>query len=318
MPKDEMVVYEEEENPKKGLRVFLSLLFFFLVVFLLVFYWFFPTGNIEFASPVPVSGNFTTTGLEKVQFYDNMRFPDSIISYRIEGCPPKRSDDMKTAFRIVSGLTSLEFYPVDSNEEIIINCKDEPEVVGGIFVAGEGGPVNITRGGDFNVITRGQILLLKDSQCSSPNIAIHELLHVLGFDHSKNKNNVLYNITNCNQDIGDDVINLIDELYSTESLPDLVFEDLSAFMEGRYLNTNISIRNEGLHEAGDSRLVITADGKLVKEVKVKPIDIGYGRVIILSNVWISQISVDELEYSIETDFSELDKKNNKIKLEIKG
>ena len=59
----------------------------------------------------------------------------------------------------------------------------------GLFIAGEGGPSNITKSGDFSVITHGSILLIKESKCERPNIAIHELLHALGFDHSENPNN---------------------------------------------------------------------------------------------------------------------------------
>ena len=45
--------------------------------------------------------------------------------------------------------------------------------------------------------------------------------------------------------------------------------------------------------------------------------IGFGTTIKLSNVWISQISVDELKFSIDYDFEELDKKNNELILNVK-
>ena len=50
---------------------------------------------------------------------------------------------------------------------------------------------------------------------------------------------------------------------------------------------------------------------------MKGIGIGYGRSIILTNLLISQFSVEKIELLIESSFSELDKKNNKINLEIK-
>ena len=308
----------EEGNEKKGLKLFLSFLFFLLVVGLLVFYWFIPIGSLEFIESNGESSNFSISNSIGMQFYENMRFPDSKISYNILDCPLKRINDMEDAFNILGGLTDLSFYPVNIDEEISISCQEAAKVKRGLFIAGEGGPSNITRAGEFNVITNGQILLLKDSSCTTPNVAIHELLHALGFDHSTNKRNIMYNVTNCGQTVGEDTIQLINELYKIGSLPDLVFENVSAKMNGRYLDTNVSIRNNGLKDAGISRLKIYADGKFEEEIQIESIILGYGRVVTLSNVRISQRSVEELEYVIESDFTELDKKNNRIKLKIKA
>ena len=310
---------DEEAEEKRGLKLFLSFLFFLLVVGLLLFYWFIPLGDFQFVLSSPGHSNFSDSSSSGgVQFYENMRFPSKEISYNIIDCPLQRTNDMEKAFEVISNLTILSFYPSSSDEEITINCEEAAKVKRGLFIAGEGGPTNITRAGKFSVITEGQILLLRDSVCTNPNVAIHELLHSLGFDHSNNRNNIMYNITNCRQVIGEDLISLIDDLYTEESLPDLTFENVEAGMSGRYLNTNISIRNNGLADSGDFKLIIYADEKKIKEVEINEILLGYGRVISLSNIRVSQISVDELEYSIESSFSELDKKNNKIELKIKS
>ncbi|MBT3691585.1 hypothetical protein HOG16_05090 [Candidatus Woesearchaeota archaeon] len=158
--------------------------------------------------------------------------------------------------------------------------------------------------------------MIKESNCKNPNIAIHELLHVLGFEHSLNRNNIMYNITNCDQIIGPDIFELIDNVYVAESLPDLLIEKVSANLEGKYLSTNISIRNIGLKDASDSKLIIFVDGKQIEEVEIESMQMGYGRVLMFSNIWISQLRIDEIEYEIRTEFSELDKKNNKIEIKI--
>jgi hypothetical protein len=186
-----------------------------------------------------------------------------------------------------------------------------------MFIAGEGGPTNITKGKDLNVIFQGTILLIRDSKCSEPNVALHELFHVLGFNHSENSNNIMYYVSKCRQEISDDMVDLINELYSIPSYADLSFEDVSANMNGKYLNTNFTIRNYGLKDTTSSKLKIYADGKEIKSIDIHPLEIGYGRSISLSNVFISQLNVNELEFLIETSFPELDKENNKIILEIK-
>ncbi|HDK41898.1 MAG TPA: matrixin family metalloprotease [Candidatus Pacearchaeota archaeon] len=246
-----------------------------------------------------------------------MRFPTKTISYRIDNCPLQKKGDMNAAFNILENRTSLTFYPVLDDEQIYVTCDSKAKIEGGMFIAGEGGPTNITSTINFNVILNGKILLIKDSRCSEPNVAIHELLHVLGFKHSNNKNNIMYNYSDCGQTIGQDSIDLIDNIYDVPDYPDLAIENVSAVMNGKYLDANISIRNNGLRRSSPAKLIISADDKVVKEFDVKGIEIGYGTIITLSNVWISKISIDELNFLIESDFKELEKSNNQIKLKIK-
>jgi len=150
-------------------------------------------------------------------------------------------------------------------------------------------------------------LLIRDSNCENPNIALHELLHALGFDHSENSNNIMYPISKCKQTIGDDIFMLINELYLTPSLPDLAFENVSAVMRGKYLDVNMSINNDGLKDSMESKIFIYADDKLVKEIELEALKIGYGRIISLSNLFVKQINVNSLDFFIDYNFSELEK-----------
>ena len=300
-----------------GWKSFLSIIFFLAVIFLLFFYWFMPWNEIEFGIKEKNS-NFSLSGLDKenTQFYPNMRYPSSEISYKISECPLKKKNDMERAFDILENKTILKFYSIDKAEEISVACDSSAKVEGGMFIAGEGGPTNITKTNNFNVILNGKILLLRESECERPNIAIHELLHALGFEHSPNPNNIMYNFSKCSQIIGDDTFELINKLYSVPSYSDLDFEDVSAIMRGKYLDLNISVRNNGLSESGAAKIEIYADDKFLKEIELNPIDIGYGRIIILSNVWVPKISVKELKFFINSSFNELDKNNNVIVLKI--
>ena len=298
-------------------KLFFGVVFVLIVVSLLGVYWFIPLGEINFGTKSGNS-NFSVgnSSFQGMQFYENMRFPNSKISYRIHDCSLQKRNDMERGFDMLANLTNLNFYAVESGEEISVVCDEKIKMEGSLFIAGEGGPTNITVAGNFNVILNGGILLLKDSSCSNPNIAIHELLHVLGFEHSSNENNIMYPVSDCKQIIGQDIIDLINKLYSVQNYPDLSFENVSAVMRGKYLDVNMTVRNNGLSDAEISKIKIYADGKLIKELDVDAIMIGFGTTIKLSNLWISQISVDELKFFIEYNYEELDKKNNEIILNV--
>ena len=286
-----------------------------------IFFYFSPFQTTEFVPQIEAQKNynFSSTGFEGMQFYKNMRYPDKRISYKIDdSCNLQKKADMEDAFEKIENLTIVDFYPVIDNEEISAVCEDKIKIEENFFIAGEGGPTNITKTENFNVISHGGILLLRNSECENPNVAIHELLHAMGFGHSQNKNNIMYEVSRCGQIIGDDTINLINNLYSVESKADLSFEKTSAKMHGRYLDVNVSIRNNGLRDAGESTMTIYADGEKLKEVDVNEMKIGYGASITMKNIFVSDISVKEVKILINSNFDELDKKNNEAILEIKS
>ena len=320
-----------------GLKIFLSFIFILFVVVLLVFYWFIPFGTIEF-NVASDNYNFSlnTSDMENMQFYKNMRYPDSKISYKIYDCPLQKKNDMLEAFEIISNSTILNFYPFDYNaetkefsgeenfseqeistEEISVTCDSKVKIEEEMFIAGEGGPTEVIGGEIFNIILHGKILLIKESVCERPNVAIHELLHVLGFNHSDNPNNIMYPFSKCRQTIGEDIPKLINQLYSFPSYSDLAFENVSAVMHGRYLDANVTIRNDGLRDSEKTKLEIYANENFVKEIDLDIIKMGYKKMIKLSNVWIKKTNFQELKFFINSSFNELEKKNNKIVLEIK-
>ncbi|MDP3987129.1 MAG: matrixin family metalloprotease [Nanoarchaeota archaeon] len=298
-----------------------SFITFVILASLLVFY-FLPIGEIvEFSVSGSDSNNFTignSTESQAMQFYSNMRYPERDISYNIEGCPVAKSDEMLRAFDLVESFTILNFHEVEEEEQITVTCDSSTRSEGRAFIAGEGGVTNVTSSGEFNVISKGQVLLLRESKCSNPIVGTHELLHALGFDHSENSNNIMYPTVNCKQNISEDMIEHINWIYSFPSLPDLLFEDASASMQGNYLSTSMTIRNHGLVESPPSKLIINANGKEVKEFDIEKISVGGGRVITLTNVFITKSNIEEIELLIENSLEEMDKNNNRITLKIKN
>lgn len=308
-------------NKKGGLKAVLIVLFVLLVISLLAFYWVMPFNSIEFFSS---SGNsnfsLNSSVPSEMQFYPNLRYSHSNISYDIDAslCTIKKQDDMLRAFDIIGNLTVLSFHPKKSNPNILITCDDKVVVEEDYFVAGEGGPVNITKSGEFNVISEGKILLLKESDCENPNVAIHELLHALGFNHSTNRNNIMYPVTKCSETIGDDIPLLINELYSIPSYSDLSFGNVSAMIHGRYLDTNITIVNHGLIKAGSSELVISGGGDEIDKQAIIPLEAGTEITFFFRNIPMGNININELEYTLQSDFNEIDKGNNQVILKIKN
>ncbi|MBA7643952.1 hypothetical protein ES703_51687 [subsurface metagenome] len=300
-----------------GWKIFFSFIFILFASLLLILYWFVPFKTIEFGIKSGGSNFSLNNESGNMQFYPNMRYPSPKISYQIYDCPLQKENNMERAFEIISDISVLDFYPVNYDEEISVTCDSKNKMEEGLFIAGEGGPTNITKAGEFNVILHGSVLLIRESKCERPNIALHELLHALGFEHSSNSNNIMYHISGCGQTIGEDIPELINELYSISSYPDLGFENVSAIIHGRYLNINMSIRNNGLKDSEKVKVIIYADETFATEIDLDALKIGYGKIIMLGNVWVPKINVKELEFFINSSFEELEKNNNRIILEIK-
>ena len=289
-----------------------------LAVFLLVLifiYWFIPFNEVQFG--IDKNPEFNVGNLSNnMQFYSNMRFPSTDITYLIEeGCPLQKRSEMVGAFNFIQNLTLLKFYPVKNNEEITISCEEESKSTdNGMFISGEGGPTKILSSNNFNVIFSGKILLLRESNCERPNVEIHELLHVLGFDHSENKNNLMYPVSKCSQTIGNDIVDKINELYSFPELPDLQLESISAKISGRYLDINVSVQNSGLKDSQPGTLKIYGDDQLIKEFDLKEIKMGYSLSVSLTNIWVSKREIKELKVIVSTPDSELALDNNQAVL----
>jgi hypothetical protein len=295
-------------NPK------IFLLAFFLIILILLNY-LFPQKELISIEKY-INTNFSINNSD-MQFYPSLRFINKNISYQIFNCTLKKEKDMNYAFSILENLTLLDFYPVTNNEQISVTCDEKlNESRQGLFIAGEGGPTEIIHAGEINLILKGKILLITPSQCTFPNVALHELLHVLGFKHSENPGNIMYNVTNCNQEIGEDILSLINDLYSIPNYPDLLFQEVVGIQNGHLLNINFTIFNRGLKDSENFYVEFYSGENMFKKINFGPIQMGRGRLFSIQNVIIKK-NTDELFLLINYLPDELNKRNNKIKLEIK-
>jgi len=313
-----------------GAKKTLAFLFMVVAIGLLVIYWFFPFSNFEDAKVQNTiqTNNFTgnpnfsyTNESKSLQFYPNLRYKHEDVHYYINSsCPLEKKDEMLRAMNILENKTVLNFYNSEDpeykkynpNTEILISCQNKNIERAGVFVAGEGGPVEIVKSGMFNVIKRGEVLLIRETRCAGPNIALHELLHALGFDHSDNPKNIMFGTMKCYQEMGNEIPKEIDRIYSYESLPDLTFEEVSSSTHGRYLDFNVSVRNIGLESSKNSTIKVYANNKSVKEISLGSLEPGEGTKYMSKNLLIKQLKLEELKFEIDSPGQELNKTNNEI------
>lgn len=248
-------------------------------------------------------------------FAKNLRFNHNNISYFITlDCSEERKQSMIDAFEAFeSEMDHITFYKGDINADITIGCGDTTISFGdNLFAAGEGGPSRIINTSSFKTIEKGKISLYDDQRCNYPIVELHELLHVFGFDHSKNPTSIMYNISKCNQRITPDMITIIDELYSIEPLADAIIGNLTAIKRGMYLDFNITILNEGLQNIDEIKLTVIADDEIIQIVNMEKLEIGYGRSLEAKNVKLPGIKTQNITFEVdyEQNVREINEDNN--------
>lgn len=255
---------------------------------------------------------------EKYLFYENIRFPDKLITYSINPeCSEIRARDAREAFELIQNNTILEFAEIKKASQIIVSCSEIEKEVKEYFIVGEGGPLTIVNTSKNYIILNGTILLYNDNNCKKPIVVIHEILHVLGFKHSNNQNSIMYNFSKCDQILENEVIKKINELYSKPSLPDLEISNITAKVHSIYLDFEIEITNQGLSQSEDANLSIYSEKEKITEYEFNSIEIGSGKIIKVKNLRIPS-STEKVTFIIdkENKIPETNKENNRATITL--
>jgi hypothetical protein len=252
------------------------------------------------------------------QFYESMRYKDRIIRYNIaSSCGEDRTESMLEAFSALENVTVLKFIQDQVNPELNILCSDVSPEAGqeDYFVAGEGGPSEVVNTSLYSVILGGKIALYRPDRCPESKIAVHELLHALGFDHNDNPDSILYPTLDCSQKIDEEIINDINRLYSWDSLPDLSVFSINASKGGRYLNFIVEVLNQGLVDVSNSSMTVYAGDKKVKDFDLEEIKIGARKILTVENLKLP-LSSSQVSFVVDDSnvIPELFEGNNQVDL----
>jgi hypothetical protein len=260
-----------------------------------------------------------------VQFETNMRFSHNDLTYSfVSECGEEKIGKMKEAFEIIERRTELISFKETKKEDsdILISCSNERITKDGhVFITGEGGPSKFLNLSLYPLIIQGEIMLYedlyksrRDVRCEEPIVEVHELMHVFGYDHVDNKSSILYPYFSCEQELGQDFVDDIIDLYSIEPKAEIYFENVSAVKSGPYLNFNVSIPNHGLILAGDVSLRVYAEGKEQKFFELNDIKPGVITSFNIENLHLPSRNTEEIEFRLISDTREYDLNNNVVKL----
>lgn len=160
------------------------------------------------------------------------------------------------------------------------------------------------------------------------NLAIHEMGHALGLNHSDDENDIMYPIlvvpSKEIKGIPDKEVSRLQEIYSVEPEPDLriIEANVSKATVKRIttfylINISLIIENNGLVDAISPQMAISTDGIAVKNDTLPDIQIGNSLSVTLGNLRVEKdFSAIEIMLDPNNVIDELNETNNFINVEV--
>lgn len=284
--------------------------------------------TLEVFSPLNYSGlkNMEISTTAKLLF-DNIRWNhmpiktfldvasgSGINSFSISNVENARDAMMRWQER-TNGTISFEEVSSPEEADLVIQWVRTFGVRQGTKILGEGGPT-VRDTGLFNMTVRGEInIVAQRSTCLDFDTVLHELGHVIGFDHSTYLNDVMYPLASCTQDITDSEVSTISELYREEPKVELYFLNVSAAKYGRYFDLNFTVKNAGILNSTMTKVDVFAQNEYTREFDVPMLEPGESITERITNIAVPrettsvQLIIDRFD-----SMSEYDKINNEITL----
>tara|TARA_Y100000310_G_C20658846_1_gene803541 strand:- start:1995 stop:2384 length:390 start_codon:yes stop_codon:yes gene_type:complete len=124
----------------------------------------------------------------------------------------------------------------------------------------------------------------------------------------------MYPVTECDQILDDYIIEKIDSIYQSDSLPDLIIDEYKISSVGRYLDFKVSVLNVGFKEAGNFSLIVFADDNELRKIPLEEVGVGVKRIVDVENLRLPLRSFDKISFVVEFPENELDKENNRVEI----
>jgi len=272
--------------------------------------------NINYHSKLPIVNASSTL----IQFAPNMRFNHNNITYFIMDCELDKISRLNQAFFIIENETKIiTFREIYSKEDadITVSCSAESlETEKNVFISGEGGPTKFLNLSIYPLILKGKVILYEKSSCNYPITELHEIFHVLGFDHINDSKKIMYPYVDCKQRIDLELINSLIRIYSIEPLAEIYFLNASGIKSGLYLNFSVKIINEGLVNAEKIILEVYEDNRKTDVFDLKDINSGITQGFWIGNMKLNSLSTKEIKLKIITKTREYSYENNVVELKV--